>query len=77
MRNSRIGRENDACFFNLMCEKAHRAALTLSLVTAIGYWEYGKALESMRGDHAVFSLLCGKYWSNLHIVSKKKFCLDP
>ena len=26
---------------------------------------------------SVFSLPFGKYWSNLHIVSEKKFCLDP
>ena len=32
MRNSRICPENYARFVNLMCENAHRAALTLSLV---------------------------------------------
>ena len=31
MRNSRICPENNAGFSNLMCENAHRAALTLSL----------------------------------------------
>ena len=31
MRNSRICPENNARFSNLMCENAHRAALTLSL----------------------------------------------
>ena len=31
MRNSRIFLEKYARFFNLMCEIAHRAALTLSL----------------------------------------------
>ena len=31
MRNSRICPENNARFFNLMCENAHRAALSLSL----------------------------------------------
>ena len=31
MRNSRICRDNNARYSNLMCEKAHRAARTLSL----------------------------------------------
>ena len=35
MRNSRICLENYARFFNLMCENAHRAALTLSLIIII------------------------------------------
>ena len=36
MRNSRICPENNARFFNLMCENVHRAALTLSLHLYMG-----------------------------------------
>ena len=35
MRNSRICPENNARFSNLMCENAHRAALTLSLYNEV------------------------------------------
>ena len=35
MRNSRICPENNAHFFYLMCENAHRAALTLDNNNAV------------------------------------------